>query len=133
MIFDLGSNCLSINYGTPAIPDWVCQEYVPTSSIPSYMVSSSTLEIYRGSTTYQNWVDVPGLSGTFTLDEAKNIKVDWTLFTGQKDASTTNGFAQMFTILEINGVNDDDSSNYLPMIHAPNGSNYALLITIKQR
>ncbi len=128
MIFDTDLNCLSINYGTAVTPNWVCQDYIPKSLVTSYTVSNSALIINSTDSNYRNWTDVPDLVATFTLNETKKIKIDWILFTGQNGLSTADGFAQMFTILEINGVNDSDSSNYLPMIHNPSTNFYKLLM-----
>ncbi len=127
MIYDTDINCLSVNQGSPSLPNWMCQQFVPNSIIPQVVVSSSTLSA-NTSTNWQQWIDIPGLEATFTLLESRVLKVDWTLFTGQDNTSTNDGFAQMFTILEINGVRDETPSNYLPMIHNTGVSNFRLLM-----
>ncbi|MDO5980734.1 hypothetical protein [Flavivirga spongiicola] len=94
--------------------------------LPTVIISNNSLEINASSDS--QWLNVPDLTTTFTVSENKIVKIDWTLFAGQANSSSSSGFAQMFTILEVNGVNDVASSNYFPMIHNPGGSNYRLLM-----
>ncbi|GAA3604118.1 hypothetical protein Q4Q39_09585 [Flavivirga amylovorans] len=126
MVYDLTNKCTSVNIGPPFSPNWECLNKTDNSTIPTVIVSNSSLVI--NTTNDEQWLDVPDLSSTFTILEDETIKIDWTLFTGQLNSSTTSGFAQMFTILEINGANDVRSSNYLPMIHNPGGNSYRLLM-----
>ncbi len=127
MVYDTDLKCMSINQGTPSVPEWICQEHIANSTIPSVTVSTSTLYADT-STNWRTWVDVPGLSNTFTITDTRTIKINWTLFTGQDNSTSSDGFAQMFTVLEINGTRDESSSNYLPMIHNTGGSGYRLLM-----
>ncbi|GAA3630594.1 hypothetical protein [Flavivirga jejuensis] len=126
MVYDLTNKCTSVNIGPPFAPNWECLNKTDNSTIPTVIVSSNSLVI--DTTNDKQWLDVPDLNSTFTLLEDETIKIDWTLFTGQTLASTTSGFAQMFTILEINGANDVRSSNYLPMVHNPGGNSFRLLM-----
>ncbi|MDO5969048.1 hypothetical protein Q4Q35_04440 [Flavivirga aquimarina] len=117
MVYDLTNKCTSVNIGLPYAPNWECLNKTDNSTIPTVIVSSTSLAI--NATNDEQWLDVPGLSSTFTLLEDETIKIDWTLFSGQINATNTVGGAQMFTVLEINGVNDANSSNYLLMTHSP--------------
>ncbi|MDD7885622.1 hypothetical protein [Flavivirga sp. 57AJ16] len=126
MVYDTSNKCTSVNIGTPMAPNWECLNKSDNATIPSVIVSNTSL--YLNTSNDNQWLDVPGLEATFTILESEMIKIDWTLFSGQNDSSTDSGFAQMFTILNINGVNDVESSNYLPMIHNPGGDYYRLLM-----
>lgn len=126
MVYDTTNKCTSVNTGTPAVPDWECLNKTDNATIPTVLVSDTSLVI--NSSNDNQWLDVPDLTTTFTILEDELIAVDWTLFAGQYNASTSSGFAQMFTILEINGTNDVTSTNYLPMVHNPGGANYRRLM-----
>ncbi len=129
MVYDTTDKCISINVGTSGAPKWECLNQTTNmdGEIPKVIVSNSSIELRNGSN-YRQWTDVPDLEATFEILEESHLKIDWTLFTGQDDGSTNSGFAQMFTILNINGSNEPLSSNYLPMIHNPGGNNYRLLM-----
>ncbi|AUP81361.1 hypothetical protein C1H87_22625 [Flavivirga eckloniae] len=124
MVYDTTNKCTSVNIGSPGVPNWECLNEVDNTTIPSVIVSDSALTLNEST----SWVDVPDLTRTFTILEEETVRMDWTLFVGQNNSSTSDGFAQMFTILDINGVNDPDSSNYLPMIHSPGGNSFRLLM-----
>ncbi|WP_303319187.1 hypothetical protein Q4Q34_16310 [Flavivirga abyssicola] len=126
MVYDTTNKCTSVNIGTPFSPDWECLNKTDNATIPTVIVSNTSLVVDTSND--REWLDVPDLSATFTILEDETIKIDWTLFSGQLNSSTDSGFAQMFTILEINGANDVTSSNYLPMIHNPGGDSFRLLM-----
>ncbi|MDD7885624.1 hypothetical protein [Flavivirga sp. 57AJ16] len=96
---------------------------------PTVIISSTSLEI--NASNKNKWLNVPDLTATFTISEKDIVKIDWTLFAGQANSSSASGFAQMLTILEVNGVNDATSSNYLPMLYSPGGSHGFLMNTSK--
>lgn len=126
MVYDTTNKCTSVNTGTPISPDWECLNQTNNATIPAVIISNTPLELNLSND--QQWLNVPGLSTSFTILEDELIRIDWTLFSGQDNTSNVSGFAQVFTILEINGANDVASSNYLPMIHNPGGNNYRLLM-----
>jgi hypothetical protein len=125
-IFNTDLDCMTVNYGTPSHPEWICLERKPNASLPSYSISSTELRITT-TLNYRTWVNVPNLTATFTLDEPTQVKFDWIMFPGQANASPSNGYAQMFTALEINGTRDQSSVGYMPFIHAP-GANASYLL-----
>lgn len=125
-VFNTDLDCLTVNYGTPLIPEWICLERKPNATLPSYSISSTELLI-TSTLNYRTWVNVPSLTASFTLDEPTQVKFDWIMFPGQANASPLNGYAQMFTAININGVRDQNSVGYMPFIHAP-GANASYLL-----
>lgn len=125
-VFNTDLDCLTVNYGSSSHPEWICLERKANVTLPAYSISSSELQITT-SLNYRQWVNIPDLTSTFTLDEPTQVKFDWILFPGQANASPSNGYAQMFTALDINGVRDQNSVGYMPFIHAPGAfANYLL-------
>ncbi len=120
MVYDMSNKCTSVNIGSPEDPNWECLNTTVNPTVPVSVVSNQQLYMSRN-TNYRGWVNVPGLEATFDLSEDERIQIDWTLFVGNAANSATNqdGFAQLFTIIEINNVNDEKSCNYLPMVHNP--------------
>jgi hypothetical protein len=125
-VFNTDLDCLSVNYGTPVIPEWICLERKENASLPAYSISASELQITT-SINYRQWVNVPDLTITFTLDEPTRVKFDWIMFPGQANPSAENGYAQMFTAITVNGTRDQNSVGYMPFIHAP-GANASYLL-----
>ena len=123
-VYDTGQNCLSVNIGTPAAPNWKCQDFSGSSTLPIYQVSNTPLIINETDPEFQTWVDVPSLNATFTLEETRVIRFDWIMFTGQNGPTTTDGYVQSFSVLKFDGVRDSASSNYLPMIHSVGNETY---------
>lgn len=125
-VYNINLDCLSVNYGTPHHPEWICLERKANATLPAYSISSNELRILT-TQNYRTWTNIPDLSVTFTLDEPTQVKFDWILFPGQANASTSNGYAQMFTAININNVRDENSVGYMPFIHAP-GANASYLL-----
>ena len=125
-VYNTDLDCITVNYGTPVTPEWICLERKPNATLPSYSISSTELRI-TSTLNYRTWVNVPNLTASFTLDEPTQVKFDWIMFPGQANASSSNGYAQMFTALEINGTRDQSSVGYMPFIHAP-GANASYLL-----
>ncbi|WP_308993619.1 hypothetical protein QLS71_018155 [Mariniflexile litorale] len=127
MVYDITNKCTSVNIGTPASPNWECLNKTDNATIPTVIISDSSLKLSE-TLNFNQWVNVPDLNTTFTILEDEYIKISWTLFSGQTNSIDEDGFAQMFTILEVNGVKDDSSSNYLPMVHntGETGSSYLM-------